>query len=289
VIDIKHNLSRVFSLRKKIADQAFNGLVGSTADKSILESIAQSASRILSSNVSEDIVYRSIENLAGKILTIRLIYETSWRLSGNIRLLSIGVPIKPWNRQVDREWVPFQITEYDYKSSASRKMRDGNKVFFHTFKLQTLAGTPCPILVSKSWSTTGLSIVSKILGFSNSWGKNPYKSPRQFVGMRFRGLLLPEVSTEVMPGFRELKSTSTMLKWNKDLLKIRARAIGDFSCPEEFNPVLVPCHSCFRGYESCQAATHPYDYALIKCPICNSESWADDSDICINCYTKRKL
>lgn len=293
-----YNLNRVCQVRDLLFDKAFDGFVGLAADKYILEQIAKRALKLLPSECDETATYRSLEHLAGRILTRELCYEVSWRLSGNWQRLKRGEIVRPWNRQTRQEWIHLQILSYEYQLSGVKMFKDGSKQLYHAYKLQVMAGSSCPMRLIKSWTRVGTSMVAKDLGFTRSWGLHPYKSPWQLVGMRLMGQADPEFSNEDRPGFREIKVPSSMVKWNRSLLVMRERLTmvpgaedEAFDCMEGFDVNATPCHRCFRGYESCPAATHPYDFQARICSVCDEEAYIDtnlENSVCINCAAQRK-
>jgi hypothetical protein len=73
--------------------------------------------------------------------------------------------------------------------------------------------------------------------------------------MRMLILLDPEYTRDGRPGFREVRCTPSLKRWNRGIIEKRFRRQGNtqWPCPKGFDH---HCFECRIGYLECEAATH---------------------------------
>lgn len=230
-------------------------------------------------DIDEDVLITSVQGLAGSMLTKKRLSDTVWRLAGNVEHLRSCTPVPPWGRQTNPEWVPIQVC------SASLKWTRAGK-YGAVFKMQFLAGSPCPLVIPQYWTSGFCSLFGKDLGFTAPWHKLPYQDPRQLVNFRFYVKIDPGLCT-LRPGFHEVKVPPGCLHWNKQLLAMRYRVNHEvFTCPGGY-PDEHPCHSCSVGEDYCDVAVHAKTFTQRYCSRCRKDAaWFDPESsrrICLDC------
>jgi hypothetical protein len=153
---------------------------------------------------------------------------------------------------------------------------------------RVLAGSPATMKIDHFWSLRAVSMVGRTLGFSQSWGKYPFKGARNMTNLRFIGLVESERSRG-RPKFWQMDCPGSMVKWNRDnVLKLRLRADGQ-KCP---NGYTHDCTNCAIGYDQCTAGTHLRTYTLGHCGKCQTpDSVFDPEDPlphCVPCMRKER-
>jgi hypothetical protein len=237
----------------------------------------------LPSTVLRETVYDSVQELAGEKLTARKLWETSYRLAANLPRLRKNTPVPMWTMQRDIEWVPAQVVRAKRSRSRGRAAKPG-----FNFTFQILAGTACPMTTNKFW-TDGFcwKLVREEVGFSKR--TRPPKSgtpvermfshPKELVGLRMMILLHPEEST-------------SLLKFNHELMDKRDRLKPGYECPAGFGPD-VRCFQCYAGFKTCPAATHRLDYQFDYCHACGQGDrpfdYENSRDMCLFCFEKRQM
>lgn len=236
-----YNLSLIETQRQKLEDEAFFEFRGEALGPEAMTRLVANICRTLKVR-SADVVRESVRELAGQTMADNNIVRTCWRLAGNVDWLRKGVEVPPWHVQRYEEWVPVQVL------AATRERRRNR--WYSTYRMRVLAGTSCPLQISKSWVDAFIPILARRLGFSAPWGKHPLKSTVELVNLRFYVLCAPSLSRG-SPGFEHVACGPGMIKWNRELIKQRRRI--DFQCPEGF---AHHCYQCPVGYMDCSAATH---------------------------------
>jgi len=250
----------------------------------------------LPSAVLYDTVLDSVIDLAGEKLTLGLLWTTAFRLAGNLPRLRQNTAVPTWTSQRDKEWVPVQIIGARRRRSQGRTKKPG-----YLFSFQVLAGTACPLIITKFW-TDGMcwKLIRDEVGFSKR--TRPPKSgapvtrmfqhPRELINMRMLAFLDPDESTSSQPGFEKIDVTPSLVEHNHLIMDMRDRIKPEHRCPKGFGPD-VPCYRCYAGFESCPAGTHRKDYTFRYCFECGNSRAAFDSelktDLCIACYEKQSM
>jgi hypothetical protein len=273
---------RLFSQLKGFADKRIT-------DDVLLELVA-GVCRGMPVSVRKHFVSQSLFELIGEVPNRETLFNTFWRLSGNLPKLMSGAPSHPWNGQKGSELVPAQILEVNLVR------RFGELAYSILF--QFLAGSACPLRSHQYWSPKKVSFLASRkddsgYGFmfsrrtgsrSKRVSKYPYSDARQLVGMRCLALLDPEKS-EDGPDFQEIRFSSSVSLHNRELLKKRARLDEGYSCPESFPPTQT-CHTCYIGQDKCSAACHRKTYDIDFCDKCDQQAYFDTEDLssyCVNC------
>lgn len=210
----------------------------------------------------------------------------AWRIAGNLASLRAGLPLRALPVLRKPEWHPVQVLK-----TTPAKNRAG--VIGDVFTLRIIAGTHCPITIVKFWRYSAVSVLSQSVGFTPRWGKMPYSSPGQLVGLRLFVLLDPANTRDGRPGFRHIAASSSMVVANRRVLKLRFR-VGA-CCPQGYDGAkFVDCHRCGLGYRNtgdgaCIAATHPRIYESRLCTRCGKTAAIFDVDVsavtCLACFT----
>lgn len=292
-----YNLNRVITVRERIYEDAFYGLVGITPDKDVLEDLTKDLLAILPDGCGAPSVYKSIEHLAGQPVKDYELYDLAWRLAGNIDSLKAHVPVKPWMGQPVEEWMPLQIIDSEDKWCLNKKTERNELYYCYTMRI--MAGSAAPMIIKKIWSKKFVTaMLVREIGFSAPWNKLPFQNRAELVSLRILGRFDSETCKNGKPNFDKIKCSPGCLTWNKSILTMRQRFSLEevkrdkdaFTCMENYPVNEVPCFACPRGYESCQAACHPRDYYADVCPICEKQNWFDPNQsttYCISCASQR--
>ncbi len=206
--------------------------------------------------------------------------EMAWRLAGNTRRLTQGRAVPAWRVQVMAEWVPLQILW-----ARREPNRRGNPGALFGFRV--LAGTPAGKLIERWLSRKQCYIVARQMGFTYPRGDNdglPYAAPEEFVRLRLLGLVLPELCRDG-PQFQDIQVSPTLLAWNKEILKRRARVHPKFRCQKDL-PASFPCWKCPIGFLQCAAGTHRLNWKVQECSKCKKRAMVDPErtdGACVDC------
>jgi hypothetical protein len=238
-------LSRVYAIRDKLMTDTLFPYVGTELVGEWFDAMVEDISLAL--DVSKDVVIDSVRYLAGSVLFRPDAFILAWHLAGNIDLLRDGTPSPRWFVQQAEEWLPCEVL--DYMPSQTARGKPSND-----YTLRVLAGSACPMRVIAAWPTSFVRMLARQIGFSNHRSKLPFQHPSELVRMRLRVLADPARSKPGQLGFWEVSGGSGLNKWNRDILKKRARI--DFACPEGYTHA---CYRCPVGYLNCVAATHRLD------------------------------
>ena len=274
------NINEIERRRGRIVTQVLNNYVGQPI--SDLDVFTRELQRTLPNGISFDTLFESVRNLAGVSLTRQSAVRLAWRLSGNLKLLKAGTAVPPWTTQFCDEWVPLQILRIE------RTRNSYNKVGYNA-SCRVLAGTPATMKIQHFWNVKATSAIACKIGFSQPWGKYPFKGGYSMVGLRILGLIEARRSRS-QPSFFQVSCPASMLKWNRDnVLKLRCRADG-LRCPNNYRH---ECTKCAIGYDRCPAGTHFRTYRIGTCSRCATEnSLFDPEDImpdCVECMRKERM
>lgn len=156
-----YSIPRVFSLRDKIF-AASRGYVGQEIVGPQLDGLLELFQRQLKHDIPRDVIRTSILDLIGVPLTVDSLYDTAWRLAGNLQRLQNFHAVPPWNRQAVPEYVPVQVV------SVGKALRNNRMAV--ALELRILAGTPAPRILRNVWSAKFCAVLGRRLGFSKSCG-----------------------------------------------------------------------------------------------------------------------
>tara|TARA_B100000745_G_scaffold274947_2_gene204172 strand:- start:1079 stop:2002 length:924 start_codon:yes stop_codon:yes gene_type:complete len=240
-------------------------------------------------------VAQSLFEYVGSSPTSKDLFHTFWRLSANVKSLCAGDVVHPWNEQRNKEWVPVQVLD--------AQIHRALKTLVYGVTVQVLSGSACPLRMHQDWSTKKVFYLAQHRDdqghgfmFSRRRGvrqepKYPFENAKQLCGLRFLALLEPALS-EDGPDFREIRFTSSISSYNRELIKRRARLEEPFACPKNF-PNTVKCYNCYFGRDNCPMACHTKTYVLETCVSCEKEAYFDPQDVismyCVNCTAKRRM
>jgi hypothetical protein len=241
-------------------------------------------------------VQDSVKDLVKKHLTKSLLFDTCWRLAGNLNKLLDQKPVIPWARQEDFEWIPAQVYEIQTVKKLNRLV--------HELTFQSLAGSIVPKKIIQYWSLKKTYYLScyrneKNLGFGfssshvNSRGeqqnKNLFSDIRQYSGLRCFLLVDPKKS-QADPFVTTIGHSYATTNYNKRLIAGRDRTQTD--CLKGHRN--LECYHCPYGIDKCPLATHLKTYTLSKCLRCEKDAFfdpmeTDRKDLCVNCnFEERK-
>jgi len=259
----------------------------------LLSDLVDGVCAILPSTIPKPMVFQSLFELAGESPSQEMLFNTFWRLSGNLPKLSADIPSHPWNSQRGTETVPAQIVDV-------KLTRHFGELLYGVL-FQFLAGSACPLKSHQRWSPKKISFLASrkdegghgfmfsrnVSSRSKRVAKYPYVDARQLVGMRCLAVLDPDRSADG-PDFQEIKFSSSLSTHNRELLKKRARVDSGYVCPEGFS-ITQTCHTCYIGQDKCSASCHAKTYDIDFCGRCDQQAYFDPealSSHCVNCSTE---
>lgn len=272
------NLPNVFRLRDKLNERLMTHCHETLQGESLTHFVTQ-LRRLLPEGIESDTLFESVRYLAGQELMPQELLKLCWRLAGNVEWLRAGGTVPPWTSQRDAEWVPLEIL-------GARLDRDRYDKIGYSYTFRVLAGKSCPMRITAFWQRPLIKHVARHIGFSAPWGKLPFHSGEELVGLRLLGYVEPERSRE-QPGFYDLHFPASFVSRNrKDVLRQRLKITP---CP---NAWTHPCRRCAVGYMTCIGAVHRETYQQKFCNICGEITYFDPeqpSDRCIECHRKERL
>jgi hypothetical protein len=276
-------------------------LGGKVVEGKRFEKLLRLAAEILPGKVERPALYDSLRGCLGEVMTAERAQEIGWRLAGNLPRLRLGRAAPPWHVQKFLEWVPLHVV------GCRPELRGrGKRGVLYSFRV--LGGSPCPRILQQWFSVKWCRVVAVDFGFSprGRRPKFPYSAPEQIVGLRFCGLVDPELSGGE-PVFRVPLEVSKARglrahghafpgycrDYNRGALERRFRTEpAVFDCPRDL-PRDYPCHRCpsgFGGAGGCPAATHRAEWAVRPCPRCDLEAAFFDpelpGDLCVDCHRR---
>ena len=295
VLEQSYSLHRVFNRRDKLFRHVAAKFVGKQLVDDTINELVSEVCVVMPSSIPRPVIFQSLFDLVGETPTSQVLFDTFWRLAGNIPALMRAEPVHPWNVQHATEVVPAQVVEVN-------TVRQRGKLQLSVL-FQFLAVSPSSLQAHQYWSSRKCAYLARRKDdagngfmFSRNPGsrsrreaKYPYSDPRQLVGMRCLVTVTPELS-EDGPNFQEIKFTSSLGSHNRELLKRRVRVDEGYTCPEGFNRTH-DCHMCHIGSDKCSAACHPRTYGVDFCSSCGQQSYFDRNDLTgyrVNCAAELK-
>jgi len=291
--DISGVLRRRDSLMKSVASRYENVILEGATFGVFVTDVCQE----LPTNCRSEAVAQSLFEFVGSSPTSKDLFHTFWRLAANVKSLSVGEAVHPWNEQKSKEWVPVQILDMGIQRVL--------KELTYGMTIQVLSGSACPLRMYQNWSTKkvfylaqhrnnqghGFMFSRRAGGRSRRHPKYPFESANQLCGLRFLALLDPTLS-EDGPNFSNIKFSSSISNYNRELIKRRARLEDPYLCPKNF-PNTTPCYNCYYGRDDCPMACHTKTYVPAMCSSCEKEAYFDPQDTasryCVNCAVKYRI
>lgn len=235
------------------------------------------------------VIDESLRVCAGKELTQDDCVNLMHRLLGNKWTLRENKPVRQYTQIEGKEWVPIQIMRMVH--SPHPKRGEGYEVH-----LKVLAGFPATETTVTWWSLPYCRFVSwKMFGMRKKYPTDNrkrevfiYKSPLDMVTLRLSALVDYDKSEKGIV-FVSFVATSSLMYWNKEQMRFRARKTERYSCPQN-HPITLACHTCPVGYLECRAGCHPATYAVRMCSTCSQQAYFDDAlstTACVNCFSAR--
>jgi hypothetical protein len=229
-------------------------------------------------------IERSLAHCAGVRLTKELLYDTAWRMAGNIPRLRHNKPVPPWHGQSLDEWIALHVV-------SCRRIRQYDSLGAE-FGMRVVGGTSAPRLLFKFWSLKYCRIMSRDFGFSRvrPWRDDPgryvYEDPEQLVGLRLYGLVDKDESG-VEPVITAPAWPPVIRAHNREVIKLRARIDPGYTCPKGLPPHFK-CQNCPVGFRCCPAGTHKLNWEARFCRQCKHEQALFDpelnSEVCVDCH-----
>lgn len=271
-----YNIPGIIAMRDRIAgDVGMIGYIGTQPSGADFDSFVRDVHRQLPPRISYDVVYDSCQYLLEQELTDTRLKQLFWRLAGNIRRLRSGHAALPWAGQAVREWVPVQVVAGEY-GVTSRGKRGA------TLTMRVLAGQACPEPLTVFWTTAYCRMFAPRLGFSK-WASEAYplRDAMELVNLRY---FVEVLDGTVELAFEHVAVPPSCRDWNRQWIKMRARAPGVFVCPQGYEEDVF-CYQCPVGKEGCSAAVHPHTYVHEDCPCCGRVRFTDPADkaMCVDC------
>ena len=232
-------------------------------------------------------LFDSLSPLAGELMTEAVADTVAWRLAGNLKQLTLGLPVVPWRINNTPEWVPVQIVR------AVRAKGPKDKPGY-VLSFKALAGRPVSLVITKFWSNKFCRYVASTLGFNTrpppeTSRRLPvylYRTPIELVTMRLEVLIAADFCRNGEPGFDKVACRGTLLDWNRNQMRLRDRIMPGYACPKGFKNVVL-CYRCPVGYVECPAGTHRQTYVFKPCSRCKEDQAAFDpemkSEVCLRC------
>jgi len=259
-------------------DKAFDlleGLAGRAPSGEGFAALRSALSAVVGRSPDDPAVLETARSLPVRPPTRQDLFDLAWRLAAHRDSLRKGRPLRPWARQEEPEWVPFEVT-----SAALRRHRAYG--LGYAVGLRALAGSPCAGRAEKFWPLSAGRRYAERLGFSRRGRRTlPFKDPRQLVRLRLAAVVPPGERLT----FRGFQVPGALKAHNRKLLK--ARIWREPPCPSGY---AHPCHACPVGFAvgeaTCPAAVHPVSWVAGWCPSCSSEAWFDPAaslEACASC------
>jgi hypothetical protein len=270
---LTYNLALVGRVRDKLQASGYlNSYIGKQLNREQLAAFVKDVAAELDGKVAIQTLYESCAYLAHEALSLDEFKVLTWRIAGNMRRLTDGEPVPPWQFQAKPEWMPVQ-----FLSAVKQQTARGKEVV--EFQLCILAGTACAMTIAKVYASRFCFVLAKQLGFSNSRGSLPYFDSREFIGLRANALFVPELS-EKTPQFDKLNVPGSLQEKNRRL--IRARRRSHTECPQKRK---CDCLQCPIGCDSCPFALRPQTLKRCVCSRCGKAAWlcTSASPVCDSC------
>jgi len=239
----RYNIKRIVAVRDTLLNDDLSDFIGFVPIGEHFEELVDRLC-VAFPRVRRFVMWDSVRDLAGKLLTHDVLRDTLWRLSGNIRRLRDGHFVPPWHVQLEKEWMPAQVVAYQPEKSTRGKI--GGR-----YTLRILAGTACPLMVRKFWPRRFARYIALGAGYTRRGGEYVMGDISELVNLRLWLRIDPELCRPGAPSFDEVGCTAGLLSWNRDLIKKRFRR--GFVCPRGYDH---HCYKCPVGYLECPAATH---------------------------------
>lgn len=294
VVRLRYSIANIIAQKNSIGLDLWHRfankkLTGETYDRFVHFIFAQVSLALRLPLLQYDAISESLRTFAGKTLTETECVNLIHRLLGNKWTLKENKPVKPYRQIEGKEWVPVQIMQM--VSKPNLKKGEGYEI-----TLKVLAGFPTTETTKTWWSIAYCRFVSwKMFGMRKKYPTDNrkrevfiYKSPLDMVTLRLSGLIDYDKSERGLL-FVEFVATSSLMHWNKEQMRFRARKLPKYACPRAY-PITLACNACPVGYLECRAGCHPTTYAVKTCPTCEQQAYFDDersTTMCVNCFVAR--
>jgi hypothetical protein len=269
----RFSLQRIFKLRDKLI-QALRPYLDKNVIGETVRDLTEDVYNALPPFTSHDAVFETCRTLAGTRLTMAAAAEFSWRIAGNLDNLLNGIPVIPWSRQIEDEWLPVQVLRLD---PAHVRGKSG---FMARFRV--LAGSYCPGIFEQFLTRASCAAIARAIGFSRT---RPYMCGAHLTNLRFAVFIEAARSTEQLY-FKDIACPASMKSHNIELIDIRVR-----NKPCLFNYDHM-CESCAEGYITCPAAVFQQPLVYQHCSKCDATKAFDLSrsgEMCLNCWQTQQL
>jgi hypothetical protein len=211
-----------------------------TADD--VDSIAVDFLRICKLSFKNKHMKKSLQSLVGRKLTkdgSNGAKEIAWRIAGNTSKLK-NKPVFSWTLQAEMEWVSIEIVDV----KPVKKNTKGKQIIEIVCRVNS--GSPAGMHFIRKFPLKFMPLFAGQLGFDR---KEKWKlSIRELVRMRFRALLLPDMSNCNIK-FEDFKVQPSDRTTNKHIITFRK-----LKCPRG---KLCPCYECPVSYFDCPGGCRP--------------------------------
>lgn len=242
----RYDLGKVNRMRDEMFETVFGDYLGARPEGEDFTDLVHALAKYL--NISTTVAFESVRTLAGRQIDKRVAGETAWRLAGNLQRLRAGIAVPPWVYQCEREVVPVQAMSCEFQQTKRGRIMGA-------FRLRVMAGTPAPMVLASWWSRSFCHMLARRLGYTSYRGQFPFSHSTEIVNMRMLLLLDPQETYDGKPGFKDVRCSPSLKRWNRVIIEKRFRRQGkqQWECPYRFDH---HCFECRIGYTDCPAATH---------------------------------
>lgn len=265
--------------------------IGSVCRGESFHALIETLAGELPKEIPTETLQDSVRHLAGAVLDEDTVRATCWRLAGNADNLRRRFAVPPWSRQSFLESVPVQVVQLTRAASPTGKPG-------YQAALRVMAGTSCPLVLLQFWSGAFCAYLARAVFGYAKWPPKPgtgvhaniYSHATELVTLRCRVIIDPKLCRNGQPGFQKIEAAFS--DWNHEQMKRRLREAAGFTCPIGRSQNL-PCFTCTKGWVSCRAACHKFDYELRDCPKCGRPQVAFDpwigGAVCLACAEQAAL
>lgn len=269
--DISETIKRVGKLKS-----IFRERMASELSQEGFKEMVRQVLKVMPQDLSSQKIQDSLAHLFGRPLTDQIVNETAWRLAGNTETLRNGDVITSDVALSKEGWCALQVLSC--RPFLRNPRSKAHKIRGCVYSCLIMTGHAAGVVIDKFLSLKYVRYLANELGFTPPFKAYPFKDERELFGLRFGGLFLPSLAVEGKPSFNETCVASSMLSWNKKILKARQRE--GHICPLGMSAESLPCFRCWKGCESCIASVHKKDFEQDLCEYCNKDSLFDPDSAC---------
>jgi len=275
----RYSLGTILKVRDKLYHEFKFKYAGLELDAGTLAAVLEDIQK-LQPSLPTPALFETLRQHVGVKLELQFLHDLAWRLAGNTDKLKKNKPVLAWVYPGTVEWVPMQVMRV-FPAAEFRGEPQCSVQF------RVLAGSACPMLVTKLFVRRALSVIGRELGFTNGRGGRSMQRSEEMTGLRLYGKLEPEFARNGRPGFFEVRCPASLQDYNLAILKLRFRQGVD--CPRRYRH---ECHACPVGYVECLGGVHRDTYISGDCVVCGTKSWFDPEcgmGMCYVCHRREAM